>query len=67
MDEDPLPFWEELTGVFAIMDGELLRYILHSKIPLEKLIRFELAARGFDKNHRWVGFSKSFKIWLDDN
>jgi hypothetical protein len=36
-------------------------------MPVEKLIRFELAGRGFDKNHRWVGFSKSFKIWLDNN
>lgn len=67
MDADPLPFWEELTGVFATMDGELLRYILHSKIPLEKLIRFELAARGYDENHHWCGFDKAEEIWLNDN
>ena len=63
-DEDPIIQWEELTGVFSVMDGELLRYILHAKIPLEKLIRYELAIRGFDKNHVWCGFDKSQEIWL---
>lgn len=67
MDKEPLPHWEEINGLLSTMDGEILRYILHSKIPLEKLIRFELAGRGFDKNHRWCGFTKSFKIWLEDN
>lgn len=66
MDYDPLPHWEELTGIFAILDGELLRFILYAKIPLEKLIRFELASRGFDKNHSWCGFEKAEKIWLED-
>ena len=28
MDYDPLPHWEELTGTFSVMDGELLRFIL---------------------------------------
>jgi hypothetical protein len=67
MDKEPLPHLEELMGHFTTMDGEILRFILHSKIPVEKLIRFVLAERGFDKNHRWVGFSKSFEIWLNDN
>jgi hypothetical protein len=49
------------------MDGKILRYILYAKIPLEKLIRFELAGRGFDENHRWVGFEKANEIWLQDN
>ncbi len=65
MDEDPLRHLEELTGVFAIMDVELLRFILHAKIPLEKLIRYELAGRGHDKNHHWVGFDKAEEIWLE--
>jgi hypothetical protein len=34
------------------MNGKLLRFLLHTKIPLEKLIRHELASRGYDKNHR---------------
>lgn len=67
MDKEPLPHLEELMGYFATMDGEILRFILHSKIPVEKLIRFVLAERGFDKNHRWCGFSKSFEIWLENN
>lgn len=52
MDKEPLPHWEEINGMLSTMDGEILRFLIHSKIPLEKLIRFELAGRGFDKNHR---------------
>lgn len=66
MDYDPLPHWEELTGTFSVMDGELLRFILHANIPLEKLIRYELAIRGYDENHLWCGFDKSEEIWLKD-
>jgi hypothetical protein len=64
MDKEPLPYWEEITGMFSVMDGEILRFILHSYMPLEKLIRFELASRGYDKNHRWCGFDKASEIWL---
>jgi hypothetical protein len=64
MDRELLPHLEELMGYFATMDGEILRFILHSKIPVKKLIRFVLAERGFDENHKWCGFSKSFEIWL---
>ena len=64
MDKEPLPHWEEIKGMISAMDGELLRYLLQAKIPLEKLIRFELASRGFDENHRWIGFEKAFEIWL---
>lgn len=64
MDENPLKHWEELAGAFSVMDGELLRYILHAKIPLGKLIRYELASRGFDENHQWCGFDTARDIWL---
>ena len=64
MDNDPLPHWENIIGMISVMDGEVLRYLLHSKLPIEKLIRFELAGRGFDKNHRWCGFDKANDIWL---
>lgn len=64
MGYDPLPFWETIMGMFSVADGEILRYILHSKLPLEKLIRHELASRGFDENHRWCGFEKADEIWL---
>ncbi len=64
MDREPLPHWEEIAGMLSVMDGEILRYILHAKIPLEKLIRFELAGRGYNENHRWCGFDKAEEIWL---
>jgi len=66
-DKEPLPFWESIIGIFSVIDGEILRYILESKIPLDKIIRHELALRGFDKNHRWCGFDRARGIWLDDN
>lgn len=66
-DENPLGHWEELTGTFSVMDGELLRFILHAKVPLEKLIRYTLAIGGYDENHSWIGFEASEKLWLKDN
>jgi len=29
------------------------------------LIRYELAARGYDKDHKWVGFEKAEEVWLE--
>lgn len=66
-DEEPLPFWSALVGLVSTADGEILRFILENKIPLDKLIRHELALRGFDKNHRWCGFDRAREIWLDEN
>lgn len=64
MDDNPLQHWEAIQGMISIMDGEVLRFILHTKIPLEKFIRYELAGRGHDENHRWCGHQKACKIWL---
>ena len=64
MDDDPLSHWEEIAGMFSVAHGETLRFILSTKIPLEKFIRYELACRGYDKNFQWVGFEKSQEIWL---
>jgi len=66
-DQEPLPFWESIIGMVSVVDGEILRYILERKIPLDKIIRHELALRGFDENHRWCGFDKAREIWLNDN
>lgn len=64
MENDPLPHWENIIGMFSVMDGEILRYILHTRLPLEKLLRSELAGRGYDKDHRWCGFERAEEIWL---
>ncbi|MEC8831769.1 MAG: hypothetical protein VX772_05380, partial [Bacteroidota bacterium] len=55
MDREPLPHWEAITGMFSVADGEILRYLLHAKVPIEMFVRHELASRGYDKNHRWCG------------
>jgi hypothetical protein len=58
--------WEDIRGMFSGMDGEILRYIIQMDIPLEKFIRYELASRGYDKDHKWCGFDKAREIWLSD-
>jgi hypothetical protein len=60
----PLYHWEEIMGLFSATHGEILRFILQYQVPLEKLIRYELASRGYDKNHQWVGYDKAGEIWL---
>lgn len=65
-DNNPLRHWETIKGIFATQHGEILRFILAMKIPLEKFIRYELASRGHDKDHHWVGFEEARKIWLED-
>ncbi len=67
MDVEPLDHWEEIKGSFATLDGEILRFILKYNVPLEKLIRYELACRGYDENHKWCGFEKAETIWLTNN
>lgn len=66
-DGDPFYHWEELAGTLATIHGEVLRFILQKKIPLEKWIRYELASRGYDENHLWVGFEKAKEIWLQSD
>ena len=63
--EDPLAHWEEIIGLFSSANGSLLRFILHYKIPLERLIRVELASRGYDANYNWLGFEKAKKHWFE--
>ncbi|WP_299217011.1 hypothetical protein [uncultured Dokdonia sp.] len=64
-DHNPLWFWEELKGMFSTANGELLRFILAYDVPLDKLIRYSLSTRGYDKDQRWVGFDKAKEIWLE--
>ena len=64
MDKYPLPHLESIIGIFSTVDGELLRFMVQTKLPLEKLVRHELAGRGYDKDHRWCGFEKAEDIWL---
>lgn len=66
MDKESLPHWQEIRGMISIVNGEILRYIIQNKIPLDRFIRHELALRGYDKNHRWCGFDKAREIWLEN-
>jgi len=66
-DEKMLNFWEETAGAFSAMHGETLRFLLKNKVPIDKWICYELASRGYDENHQWVGFDTAEKIWLTDN
>ena len=62
-DPEMLSHFEELLGKFSVMEGNLLKFILKYQLPLEKIIRHELACRGFDENN-WVGFQESEKYWM---
>ena len=64
MDDDPLYHFEEIAGMFSTCHGEILRFMLSAKIPLERFIRYELASRGYDQKFNWVGFEKASDIWL---
>lgn len=65
-DRELLPFWESIVGMFSVADGDILRFILYTKMPLERLIRYELAIRGYDENNHWCGFERAREIWLHD-
>lgn len=62
--QEPAPFWEALLGSFSTLDSAVLRFVLEHKVPLEKLIRLELAHRGVDKQGDWCGFDRAERIWL---
>lgn len=64
VDRNLLLHWESIKGMFSVADGKVLRFILALNIPLDKFIRYELAARGYDEDHKWVGFPRAKKIWL---
>lgn len=63
-DRDPLAHWEEIRGMFSTVHGETLRFLLFTKVPLDKFIRHTLASRGYDVDFNWVGFDKAEAIWL---
>ena len=60
--------WLNFKYRIAVADGEILRYILKTKVPLDKLIRHELALRGYDENRRWCEFDfhTAREIWLNE-
>ncbi len=63
-DRDPLAHWEEIRGMFSTVHGETLRFLLFTKVPLDKFIRHTLASRGYDENFKWVGFDSAEAVWL---
>ncbi|WP_299117537.1 hypothetical protein [uncultured Winogradskyella sp.] len=63
-DINPLSHFSEIKGMLSVMHGEILRYILSHRIPIEKFIRYELASRGHDEDHKWIGFERAEEIWL---
>ena len=65
-DPEMLEHWEDLLGKFSVMEGELLRFILQYQVPLEKLVRHELANRGFDGSNQWIGFEEAEKYWTKE-
>lgn len=65
-DPSPLEYWQEILDMFSDMDGDILRFILSHKIPIEKFIRHELGARGYNEYGEWIGFDKAKKLWTTE-
>lgn len=60
----PIPHWIKLLDMVSTADEEILRFVLYTKIPFERLIRFELARRCYDENHRLISHEESRALWL---
>lgn len=63
-DFDPPSHFEDILGMFSILNNQVLLFILNEKIPLEKFARNQIVSRGYDENNLWVGYDKAKKIWL---
>ena len=66
-DRNPLKHWEELFGSFAVLPSSYLTFILESKLPLEQIVKYELAARGLNKKGQWIGFDQAERLWFGTN
>lgn len=66
-DVDPLTHWSEIFGSFSVMKADHLRFILETKLPLEQMVRYELAARGLNKQGKWIGFDQAERYWFGSN
>lgn len=56
--------FDEACDYTGISKSYLYKLTSQNEIPLEKLIRYELACRGYDAETKWVGFDKAKQIWL---
>lgn len=59
----PMEHWQEIIDMISSMDGDILRFILYTDIPLNTLIKEELAGRGYDNLGIWIGFEQSKALW----
>ena len=66
-DYDPLKHWEEIMGMISTMPLDYLRFILECKVPLETIIKYELAARGINKKGKWIGFDQAERLWFGNS
>ncbi|MEM6719211.1 MAG: hypothetical protein AAF611_07865 [Bacteroidota bacterium] len=67
LEHDLLRHLQNIVNIFSKIDSELLLYVIYSKMPLEKLLRYELASRKRDEKNRWCGFEKAKEIWCAEN
>lgn len=63
-DLNPLDHWDAIIGLFCTTNLEMLKFIIIHKVPLEKLIRYNLSQMGYDLKNRFVGYDKAQRIWL---
>ncbi len=62
-DPEPMDHWQEIIDMISMMDGDILRFILYTDLPLNTFIKEELAGRGYDDRGNWIGFEQSKALW----
>ena len=56
-----------ILGIFSGLSNDCLMYILHAKIPLEKMVRDELTSRGRDQNGLRCDPQKAYMAWIPED
>lgn len=67
IDRDPLKHWSDIFGAFSVIPTQYLMFIQESKLPLEQIVKYELAARGIGKKGKWIGFDQAERLWFGTN
>jgi hypothetical protein len=57
-------FTVDQMGFIQIANSEILAAVARGELDLNAVARQELAARGLDKNGKWIGFDAARKLHL---
>ena len=61
--DEYIPDEENPRFIFSLTHTSLLLDIAEGKIDSVELAKREIAARGLDKDGKWIGFDQAEKFW----